>query len=68
MTAATFPFWARFALDAPAQSSARTAPAPKRKGGPVFIHDAVTPCQGETVLSLMLKRDLAALEADDTEA
>ncbi|KIN65468.1 hypothetical protein Z945_511 [Sulfitobacter noctilucae] len=31
-------------------------PKPQPFGGPVFIHDCVTPLAGETVLSLLMKR------------
>lgn len=42
-----------------------TAPDPIRVTGPVFIHDAVTPCGGETLLSLRLRRDFAKLLDDE---
>lgn len=31
-------------------------PPPQLLGGPVFIHDCVTPAGGETLLSLILKK------------
>lgn len=55
----TFPFWrAR-----PAPDKVTTAPS-KPKPAPVFIHDAVVPWRGETVL-LKLLRDQAHREMDD---
>ena len=66
MTTATLPFWARFIPSFADDTAAQSAPARPRRSEPVFIYDAVTPCQGETLLSLMLKCDLAALEADDS--
>jgi len=54
----TFPFWRIGARDE------KTAYAPpKPKPAPVFIHDAVLPWQGETVL-LKLLRDQAYRELD----
>ena len=38
--------------DAPAA----TGPKPARRSGPVFIHDAVTPWLGETVLLALLRQ------------
>lgn len=66
MTSAALPFWARLAAPAanhPAQ--ARTAPSPRKAHGPVFIHDAVTPYRGETMLSAMLRADLERALKDD---
>ncbi len=61
MIALPLPFFAPSWSAAPARK-----PAPTRTSGPIFIHDAVIPCQGETLLSLMLKRDLnAALKETD---
>ncbi len=66
MTVAALPFWARFVAPAARPAAqARTAPSRAKTGGPVFIHDAVTPYRGETVLSAMLRADLQrALDED----
>lgn len=54
MTTATFtgfPLWTR-AADRPAD--VRPAPPPRRRQ-PVFIHDAITPWNGETLLLTLLR-------------
>lgn len=38
----------------------RTDPPPRRVAQPVFIHDAITPWRGETLLSVRLREDLEA--------
>lgn len=55
----TFPFWSNWTV----LDKTETAP-PKPRPAPVFIHDAVMPWQGETVL-LKLLRDQAYPELDD---
>jgi len=55
----TFPLWS----GKTAPDKAKTAPT-KPRPAPVFIHDAVMPWQGETML-LKLLRDQAYRELDD---
>lgn len=62
MTAATLPVWTRLWPRAAPLAETRTAPTQPRGGGPVFIHDAITPVRGETLLGVMLRRDLASRE------
>ena len=59
-----------FAFFAPsrAEDHAKTGPDLPKRRGPVFIHDAVIPWQGETLLLSLLRAEaLAALE-DDPDA
>ena len=59
MFASSAPFWFRVSwptLTRPAQAT--SAPQAPRRAGPVFIHDAVTPYRGETLLSAMLRADI----------
>lgn len=66
MTAFALPI--RSLFSPAAKSVSRNDPPKPRRAPPVFIHDAITPCQGETLLSLMLKRDIAAAcDALDTD-
>lgn len=62
MTALTLPFWARFWPQAKPRAQVQTASDRPSRREPIFIHDAITPCHGETLLSLMLRRELAELE------
>lgn len=64
MIALTLPFWTRVLASAAPPAEARRAPPRPRRSGPVFIHDAITPCRGETLLSLMLRREIEASERD----
>lgn len=49
-----------------AETDSATGPEPKRRGGPVFIHDAIVPWQGETLLLSMLREQ--ALNAEDDQS
>jgi hypothetical protein len=51
-----------------ADAAARTDPPTPRCRAPVFIHDAATPWRGETLLSAMLRADMARLSKDDAES
>ncbi|MEX0338029.1 MAG: hypothetical protein AB3N11_03215 [Arenibacterium sp.] len=62
MLAAVFNPFAFFASDRPVDQAATGPDLPKRHG-PVFIHDAVIPWQGETLLLSLLRAQ--ALEEDD---
>ncbi|MEX0280785.1 MAG: hypothetical protein AB3N13_06290 [Arenibacterium sp.] len=55
LTAALNPF----ALFAPTRSADKVATGPERpkRHGPVFIHDAVIPWQGETLLLSLLRAE-----------
>ena len=55
------PFWA---LPKTAETSANstTGPAPRRRA-PIFIHDAIIPWQGETLLLAELRKD--AMDQDE---
>jgi len=50
MIALPLPFFAPSWSAAPARK-----PAPTRTSGPIFIHDAVIPCQGKRDLNAALK-------------
>ena len=66
MTALALPFWARFAAPTvPPAAEARTAQTRPKAHGPVFIHDAVTPYRGETLLSALLRADLERAMGED---
>ena len=49
----------------PSVPRARTAPTPTPRPDPIFIHDAITPYRGETLLSAMLRADLEQAMKDD---
>ena len=40
-----------------AEASARSGPAPRKPRQPVFIHDAIMPWRGETLLLAILRAD-----------
>lgn len=63
MTAFALPFFAPIWM----ATAPDVKPAPKRTRGPIFIHDCVTPCMGETLLSVMLKRDIEKALAEKDE-
>ena len=65
MSSLTLPFWARVFAASP---QARTDPPRRKSRAPVFVHDAVMPFRGETLLSHMLRQDLARLEAEEGTA
>ena len=54
-TATQSGFWTWLAGPAP---QAKTGPEPKPRRAPVFIHDAVVPWKGSTLLCEMMLRDL----------
>ncbi|MEX0284262.1 MAG: hypothetical protein AB3N23_06595 [Paracoccaceae bacterium] len=68
MTAIAFPLFSGWAKPAPAQDTrVETAPPPRRYP-PVFIHDAVMPWQGETMLlSLLRAQALDSMQGDDDQ-
>jgi hypothetical protein len=68
MTALSLPLWARLAWPAvPATSQVRAAPPRRPRPQPIFIHDAITPCAGETLLSVMLRCDLERLDGSGND-
>lgn len=59
-----FPWFAR---RAPERVAERSDPPLPTVSQPVFIHDAITPWRGETLLSVRLRADLqAALDQADS--
>jgi hypothetical protein len=65
MTSAVFipgPWWR--SSQSTIREAARTDPPTPRKRAPVFIYDAITPWQGETLLSRQLKADIEQALAD----
>jgi hypothetical protein len=57
MTTATHSgFWFRLARN---HAQAKTGPEPVKKPGPVFIHDAVLPVNGTTMLYEVMRKDAA---------
>ncbi|MGR3467606.1 MAG: hypothetical protein ACU0CI_06970 [Shimia sp.] len=59
MTDVTGHIWER--AEAPRRERVEPPPAPHL---PVFIHDCVIPCQGTTLLAVLLKRDVERMERD----
>ncbi|MGR3491809.1 MAG: hypothetical protein ACU0DW_07095 [Shimia sp.] len=59
MTDLTGDVWSRTTV--PRRERVEPPPAPHL---PVFIHDCVIPCQGTTLLAVLLKRDLERLDQD----
>ena len=64
MTDATY-FGRAFKPQQQAHSAELELPAPQPFAAPVFIHDCVIPCRGETLLSLLMKRMMQEAEAGD---
>ncbi|MFC3612463.1 hypothetical protein ACFORG_01710 [Lutimaribacter marinistellae] len=48
------PFWV---LSKPAERTATRTGPPPRKSAPVFIHDAIMPWQGTTLLYAQMRRE-----------
>ena len=57
------PFWSRLFLQTSAET--KSAPPLKRRGGPVFVQDAITPWGGETMLLSELRRQALDAMTDD---
>ena len=60
MTTATQPLFAP-----PAAATDTTGGTPRRRSGPVFIQDAVTPWRGETLLLALWRAEKARLDQDE---